>query len=229
MDDFSIGDESLTRSLDQLRVVNRWLGGYASLFSVLKPYLLRRAGPTRLLDIGCGVGDFAELLATWAVRQNPAIDLQIVAVDANPATVAHANASLQSRLSPEAAALVRVELADALQLPYGDGAFDVATASMFLHHFADDMAVPILASMARVAKDGVIVNDLHRHPVAYHGFRAAATILGATPMVRHDGAVSVLRGFTRKDLTRLAHRAGLVTTGPRWRWAFRWVLSTLPS
>ncbi len=228
MDDFSIDDERLTRSLDQLRVVNSWLGGYAAVMSVLEPYLLSRPGPTRILDIGAGVGDFAEVLAEWAVSQVPPVNVEIVATDANPATVAHAQQSLVKRLSPAAARLVRVEVADALNLPYETCEFDIVMASMFLHHFDNDAATQILSSINRVAKVGIIVNDLHRHPVAYYAFTLAATVLRATPMIVHDGGVSVQRGFTRRELTELAHRAGIVTPGPKWRWAFRWLLSTVP-
>ncbi|HLU48509.1 MAG TPA: hypothetical protein VK116_10505, partial [Planctomycetota bacterium] len=38
----------------------------------------------------------------------------------------------------------------------------------------------------------------------------------------NDGALSVLRAFTRRDWTDLARSAGLPRPHVRWRWAFRW-------
>ncbi|HEY3332501.1 MAG TPA: methyltransferase domain-containing protein [Capsulimonadaceae bacterium] len=229
MDDFSITDDRLIKALDELRLVNRLLGGYSSTLSVLIPALRAANGPVRILDVGAGVGDLAEVIALWAVSQPSPVDVQIVATDANPATVEYARQSLARRLPTNAAALVNAEVADATNLPYGDNEFDVVMASMFLHHFDDITAATVLASMNRVARRGIIVSDLQRHPVAYHGFRALATLTGACDMVRHDGPISVLRGFTRQELTHIAHRAGIATTGPQWRWAFRWLLSTVPN
>jgi SAM-dependent methyltransferase len=228
MDDFSIDDERLRRSLEQLRKVNYWLGGYRTVLSALTPFLLassRLGNPVRLIDVGAGICDMAESIVDFARRRCPGLALEIVGVDANPATVAYARASLKRRLTSSCA--IYVEQADALSLPYADGAFDIAIASLLLHHFPDESAVRVLSQMRRVSRHGIIVSDLHRHPVAYYGFATAAAIFGATPMVRRDGPLSVLRAFSRRDLTSLAHRAGIPTTGPHWRWAFRWLLSTV--
>jgi len=228
MDDLQIAGANLTRSLDELRVVNRWLGGYSALMSVLRPYLRRQNAPVRILDIGAGSGDMAECVVKWAVRQDPPIDVSFVVTDANAATVEYARHSLAQRLGPADAARVTAHVADATCLPYQDGEFDIVTASLFLHHLPDDLIIHVLKSINRISRVGIIVSDLHRHPCAYYGFQAAAVALNASEMLRHDGAVSVLRGFTRSELTNLAHRAGIITNGPRWRWAFRWLLSTVP-
>ena len=228
MDDFSIDDERLRQSLEQLRRVNFWLGGYESVLSVLRPYLMSAAKcgkSVRLLDIGAGICDMGEAIAGFADRHCPGLALEIVGVDANAATVEYARTSLERR--GRTMSTLRVEVADALSLPYADGDFDIAMASMLLHHFPDNDAVAVLSEMTRVSRSGIVVSDLHRHPIAYYGFLTASTLLGATPMVRRDGPLSVLIAFSRRDLTKLAHRAGIITTGPRWRWAFRWLLSTV--
>jgi hypothetical protein len=41
-------------------------------------------------------------------------------------------------------------------------------------------------------------------------------------MVRFDAPLSVLRGFTRSELQRLLHEAGIIRYRIRWKWAFRW-------
>jgi SAM-dependent methyltransferase len=228
MDDLAVAGKPLTAALDELRVVNRYLGGYAATLSALGPWLKSRAGTkTRMLDVGTGVGDFPEMIVRWAARQKPAIDVQITAIDANPATVAFARESLQRRLPGELAQKITVECADAMDLPYPDQSFDVAMAAMFLHHFPGSSAVDVVKSMRRVARHGVLINDLHRYPLAYFGIKTLTHILPASPMVRHDGPLSVLRGFKRDELAEIGREAGLTGFDVRWHWAFRWVLSSV--
>ncbi|WP_457654326.1 methyltransferase domain-containing protein [Rhodocaloribacter sp.] len=228
MDDFSITDDRLLRALDELRWVNRLLGGYATTMRVLAPYLeARRGRAVRLLDLGAGVGDYAEHIVRWADRRG--LDVFVAAVDANSATVAHARRTLDRRLPPKLRGRIDVVAADALALPYADDAFDVAMAAMFMHHFEAEDAVTLVREMNRVARDGILVNDLHRHPLAYYGILAPARLLPVSPMFRHDAPVSVLRGFRRADLEAVARDAGLEAHRIRRHWAFRWSLDTLPA
>ena len=75
MDDFAITDRRLTQALDEIRLVNRLLGGYAASMAVLTPFLKRHAtrtsGPVRVLDVGTGSADFPEHLVRWADRGGP--------------------------------------------------------------------------------------------------------------------------------------------------------------
>jgi len=41
-------------------------------------------------------------------------------------------------------------------------------------------------------------------------------------MIREDGALSVLRSFTRQELVNLLHQAGIKNYKIKWMWAFRW-------
>jgi SAM-dependent methyltransferase len=208
--------------------VNRYLGGYAASFSELSPWLLRRADKkTRLLDIGTGIADFPEVIVGWASRQKPPIDVEVVGVDANPATIAYAKKALASRLPAELMSRITLLCADAHCLPFPDNSFDIAISSMFLHHFEGQEAARIVRSMHSVARCGVIINDLRRHPLAYYGIAALTRILPASPMVRHDAPLSVLRGFRRNELADIAKLAGLPAYRLCRRWAFRWVLSSL--
>lgn len=228
MDDFSITDERLTLALEQLRLVNQWLGGYRTTMRAIAPFLRDRAGQTtRLLDLGTGIADFPEHIVRWGAAQTPPLDIEIVAIDANPATVAYARATLAQRLPPDLLAKVHVEVADALDLPYADQSFDLALGAMFLHHFGPDRATTIVRGMARVARQGIVINDLHRHPLAYYGIYALTHVLPAAPMVRHDGPLSVLRGFKAPELAAIATAAGLEQASVRWLFPFRWLLTTV--
>jgi SAM-dependent methyltransferase len=232
MDDFSINDARLERALRELRYVNRFLGGYRSIRMELKPMVIgqqRQAGDSgrslRILDLGTGIGDIPEHLVTWGEAYG--IRIWVTAVDANPATVDFARRTLDARLNPRLRERVNVQVGDARALDYPTGSFDIVTASAFLHHFDDDAAVDILREMNRLSSDGLIVNDLHRHPAAYAGIRLIALLLPVSGMFGHDGPASVKRAFKPSELHRLAGLAGLQDVRIRRRWAYRLVLSTV--
>ncbi len=227
MDDFAIDDARLARSLHQLRFVNRYLGGYSAALAELRRVRATCNGLIRILDLGCGIADYAEVIAQWASALHPPLAVEILATDANPATVAYASRALDLRLPPAIRRLISVEVADARSLSFDDKDFDIVLASMFLHHFDNDDVVRIIGEMDRVARQGIVVNDLLRHPVAYYAISAITNVLPATPMVRHDGPLSVLRAFTPGELSDLARVAGLARFRLSRRWAYRLVLSTV--
>ncbi len=228
MDDFSITDSRLTSALEQLRWVNQFLGGYSAPMEILKPLLSNpQSQPIRILDLGTGIADFPEVIVRWVAQHAPSSQVEVVAVDANPVTVAYAQQALQQRLPVELQSQIRVEVADALALPYADDSFDVVMASMFLHHFAQENAIAIVQSMQRIARKGIIINDLHRHSLAYYGIYSLTRLLQASPMMQNDGPLSVLRGFQADELQAIAEGAGLKDFSLQWRWAFRWLLSTV--
>ena len=93
---------------------------------------------SRVLDVGCGSGEFLRALA-----QHGAV---ATGVDPAPGMVA-----LARTLAP----LADVRIAEAEDLPYADGSFDVVTAVNALQ-FADD-TVDALAEFARVLAPGGFV------------------------------------------------------------------------
>ncbi len=226
MDDFSITDDRLVRALDHLRHVNRWLGGYAVTRRALRPLLRQRQGGVlSMLDLGTGIADYPEHLVRWADAHG--VSLHVTALDANPLTAELARSTLDARLPSELRARITVDVADAAALPYAPGSFDVAHAALFLHHFEAEQAAAMLQSWAQVAREGIIINDLHRHPLAYYSIKSLATLLRASPMFRHDAPLSVLRAFRRDELRAIAEAAGITTSHITWHWPFRWALSTI--
>lgn len=206
----------LERSLADLRGVNRWLGGTRVVLRHLSALLARHPRASyRLLDVATGGGDIPLAVTRWA--RSRGLEVEVVATDLHPATLDFARR--QTAGDPD----VRVEAADALDLPYGDGAFDVALCSTALHHFDDAAdAARVLRELHRVARIGVIVNDLARSRPALLGARLlAATFWRAHPVTRHDGPLSVRRAFTPAELRALAARAGLSNARVRAHFAFR--------
>ena len=67
----------------------------------------------------------------------------------------------------------------------------------------------MLGEMRRVARRGVIVNDLVRSWFAYLATLLATRVASKNPYLRHDGPLSVRRAYTRGEMSALAVRAGL--------------------
>lgn len=193
----------LERSLADLRHVNRWLGGRRVMLRALGAMVGGVAErPVRVLDVATGSADLPLAIARWGRRRG--VEVRVTATDL------HARTLEVARDEAAAEPWVRVERADALDLPYSDGHFHIAICSTALHHFDDAGAERLLREMARVASRGVVVSDLSRSRPALWGTRLlAATLWRRHPITRHDAPVSVRAAYTPAELRLLAQRAGL--------------------
>ena len=90
-----------------------------------------------------------------------------------------------------------------------DGEFDVAHSSLVLHHLDGDDARRLLRELARVARLGVVVNDLERGIAPWVGAWLLLHAMSRNPFTLHDGPLSVRRAFTRPEMQGLLGDAGL--------------------
>lgn len=175
-----------------LRRVNRHLGNRSTIRRELERFLVEdgpapSARPLTILDVGSGSGDLPEVLgADLAGRDRPA---SVLTLDRDAVAAEEAR-----RLG------LGSTRGDALRLPFADGSIDLVTAVKFAHHFSGDPLSRLLAEMARVARRRVLVVDIRRHWLAYWGFVAWSRVFTTNRLVRHDGPLSVLRGFTPAEL-----------------------------
>ncbi len=203
MDDPGADRAALSEALRFLRFVNRRLGGTSAALRYLKRWIAGQ-GPDeviRLLDIGTGSADIPRAIADWAISAGRRV--RITAVDRHPTTLALAREYLGPREDIE---LVAAD-ARALMERYSPGDFAYVHAGMFLHHLPDIEVMTMLRIMQRLATRAVIWNDLLRGLVGRIGIRLL--VIGAPAMVKHDGVVSVAKGFTVREARELARRAGL--------------------
>lgn len=192
----------LAAMFKDLRRVNRWLGGRWTTVRGLERLIGGRdpGEPITILDVASGSVDIPRVMAGWARRRGR--DVSIVATDINPEVL-----KLAKDLGcPDA---IRFVAADALRLPFADGAFDVAASSFFLHHLDPDGVVTALREMRRVARGGVLINDLVRGRISYLGAWALSRAFTRNRISRHDAPLSARRSYTRAELVELAARAGL--------------------
>jgi SAM-dependent methyltransferase len=175
------------RSLRDVRVANALFGGAAAVvneISSVLPVLPRHA---TLLDVGTGLGDIPARARQLAARGG--VTLETIGLEAAEWVAA------ASRTHTGIAVV-----GSALALPFADASVDVVTCSQVLHHFFDDDAGQLVRELDRVARRRVIISEIRRTRVAAAGIWAASFLLGFHPVSRHDGVVSVMRGFTAPEL-----------------------------
>ena len=171
-----------------LRRVNRQLGNLRTIRREFLRFVredVPESGSITVLDVGSGSGDIPLVLRQ--LLPGPAI--QVLALDRDPTAVASARRRSLS-----------VVQGDALRLPFGDRSIDLVIAVKFAHHFHGPSLTHLLDEMARVARHRIVILDIRRHWLAYWGFRAWSLLFTRNRLVRHDGPLSVLRGFTREEL-----------------------------
>ena len=201
MDDLTMATDALRQNLDELETINTWLGGYAPVLQALAQLRPRfPAGrPVRVADLGSGGGDTLRHVARWVRKRGLAAEL--TGVDANAFMLDYATA--KSRAYPE----ISYRQFDIFSPEFQAKPFDVVTCSLFCHHFTDAELVTLLRQWQQQAQVAVVVNDLHRHWLAYYSIKWLTRLLGGSYLVRHDAPLSVARAFRRRLGDAVVNRA----------------------
>lgn len=197
LDDSTLDPAIALRSLQDVRRCNRMLGGTAAVLSALRPYLAEARSQSRsvtVADIGTGAGDIPA--AVRRLGESLGISVRTIGLEW---TVPIAAAS-RPLCGPSVAG-------DARRLPFADGSVDIAIASQLLHHFDDTDAPAVIRELHRIARRCVVIGDIRRSWIAAAGVWLASWPLGFHPVSRHDGVVSVMRGFAGHELSTLVERA----------------------
>jgi ubiquinone/menaquinone biosynthesis C-methylase UbiE len=210
--------EEYESCISELQLVNRWMGDAhslrATLFSEIEARALRSFS---ILDVGAGSGELLRVTADWArqtKRQVTAVGLEL-------------NERSAESINEESQRFDEISSVrgNALALPFADNCFDYVICSLFTHHFVDEQVVKILREMSRVARRRIFVIDLNRHPIAYLLYTTLGKLVLHNRLLRHDGALSILRSFKAAELLELGQRAGLSDLSVQRRFPYRLVLS----
>jgi ubiquinone/menaquinone biosynthesis C-methylase UbiE len=220
MDDFALDTPALIQTLKELEFINFWLGGNqvtVSAFNYLKKIKKKAFNHVSIVDVGCGSGDMLRLLSDWVLKNQ--IKATLYGVDANSAVT---NFAIQrTKNYPDITYLTE----DVTQEPFINRQFDVITCTLFAHHFADDALLLLLKQWHRQAKIGIIINDLHRHPLAYYSIKWLTRWFSKSEMTKYDSKLSVLRAFSKTEIEQLLIKAGWSDYHISWKWAFRWQIT----
>ena len=219
LDDPSTDAALAVRSLQDVVRSNRWFGGASAVMAELAPVLATargQGGRLTLLDVGTGAGDIPELARRTADRAG--VRLHTMGLE-----VTRVLAAASRPRSGDAI------VGDALALPFADRSVDIVACSQVLHHFEHADGARLLAEMNRVARVRVVVADLRRAWAAAAGFWIASWALRFHPVSRHDGVVSVLRGFRAGELAAAVLEATGCRPSVRNRRGFRVTASWTPA
>ncbi|HWL39295.1 MAG TPA: methyltransferase domain-containing protein [Gemmatimonadaceae bacterium] len=205
----------VTRSLADVARSNALFGGLSSAIEEFREALSELPRCASLLDVGTGLGDIPR--QARQVADESGIELRAFGLD-----------SAEELARASRSAVDCVVCGDALQLPFADRSVDVVMCSQVLHHFSHDDAIALLREMDRVARVRVIVSDLRRSWIAAMGLWLASFPLRFHAVSRHDGVVSVMRGFTPDELTDTVREAVARPAIVRRRRVFRVTASWAP-
>lgn len=215
MDDLNCEGEVVAQTLRELEVINSRLGGNSISLNGINQLLMGKNGQEfKVADLGCGGGDIMKLLKEWGARQNK--HLELVGIDANPFIIDYARKNLRGMQN------ISFKTQNVLSRDFAKLKFDIIHCSLFLHHFTEEELLHLLSSFRRQARIGVVINDLHRHWLAYYSIKFLTQFFSKSEMVKFDAPLSVQRAFKKNELVELIQKAGFSDYQIKWRWAFRW-------
>jgi len=184
MDDLSRPASEFDQAYGELATINRWLGGIRAIVRFLP-----QGNDLAVLDVAAGGCDIGDALAETR-------SCRVVSLDINAFGLKRTR-----RTQPV--------VGDGTVLPFADATFDAVICSLSFHHLTDAECTQVLREMWRTSRGRVLVNDLHRHPVAYAAIWILSRLFSRSVMVKHDGPASVRRAFSPADLREIARKAGV--------------------
>jgi len=194
--------EEVRDSLQDVQRVNRYLSGYRVLLHHMGRVFDRHNSlqTLHILDAATGSADQPMEVVRYARQRG--VPVRVTAIDINRKMIRFAQEEAQA--FPE----IRFVQCDVLNMPFEDNSFDIVINSLALHHFSRDHAVAMLKSFSRLARYGVIINDLHRSRVAHAAIFILTRLLTQNRLTRYDAPVSVMNAFTPGEMQAMAQEAG---------------------
>jgi 2-polyprenyl-3-methyl-5-hydroxy-6-metoxy-1,4-benzoquinol methylase len=215
LDKVTIPFPDIAENMRELEYINSHLGGHKITLQGFK-ILAGNKKEFSICEIGCGGGDNLTALSNYCIKKN--IDASFTGIDINAECIEFARKQSD---------LYRVNYieSDYKRVAFGNNKPDIIFSSLFCHHFTEEELVEMLIWMKRNAIWGFFINDLHRHPLAYHFIKLATRIFSKSYLVKNDAPLSVLRGFKKKEMTDLLNKAGIEKYTIQWKWAFRYLIT----
>jgi SAM-dependent methyltransferase len=215
MDDLACEGEVVNQTLRELEIINRLLGGNSVTIDGLSKLIGEKKNQKlTIADLGCGSGEMLRLIYHWA-RKN-SIEVELIGYDANPFITQYAINHTPGSYN------IKFRAGDIFSEEFAREKFDVIVGTLFFHHFTNEQLSYFFRQIRSQTSLGFIVNDIHRHWLAYYSITALTKVLSKSEMVRNDGPLSVLRAFSRRDLSSIMEKAMIEDYSLRWMWAFRW-------
>jgi len=216
MDDLNCTGRVLERTLEELEIINKWLGGNRITINALEHMLAfhSKEEVITIVDLGCGSGDMLRIIDRWGKKKN--FKLKLTGIDANPNIIAFAKRNLRDY--PH----IQLRTLNIFSDEFQSHRYDIVIGTLFYHHFSNEQLVKFLRHLNRQVAIGFIINDIHRHWLAYYSIKLLTQALSRSNMVKYDAPLSVLRAFKEHELRKILEASGTKNVTIRWKWAFRW-------
>lgn len=201
MDDHEPEPAVVDRVYRFLAMVNRRFGGSRATIDRFEVFSRgwRPGERIEILDLATGAADVPRALVAWGRRRG--FDVRVTAMDLSGSALDYAR-----RAAPPDERL-RLLRADVTQPFCREQAFDYVTSALFFHHLTDAQVVETLRLAGRLARRGIVVNDLVRSRQAW--LLTWLLTWPFHPILHHDGPLSIRRALTPDEIVRLAAEAGL--------------------
>jgi 2-polyprenyl-3-methyl-5-hydroxy-6-metoxy-1,4-benzoquinol methylase len=216
LDEEYIPQKDLWRNLYELNIINRMLGGHAATIKGLDQLKLKKDRMYQILDIGSGGGDTLKAIAIWG--RGRGYQFELTGVDLKQDCIDYGQKFCKKYQE------IHFIKSDYKDLDSLDRKFDIIITSLFCHHLNDEELKGLFDWSVSHAETGFIMNDLHRHPVAYHSISILTKLFSRSYLVKNDAKLSVLRGFKLKEIEEFVSHIQAKTQKLFWCWPFRWVL-----
>ncbi len=216
MDDLESSGEVIDLTLKELETINKWLGGNFVTIDGISQLIKNKKGKISIVDLGCGGGDMLKLIAKWGRKIK--VEFELIGIDANPNIIKFAEQNCKAY--PE----IRFECQNILTEEFKARSFDIVTCTLFTHHFSNEELKELFHNFKTQSNLGIVINDLHRHRLAYYSIKWLTKLFSKSEMVKNDAAVSVMRSFNKKELQLILKEVGIDRYSLKWMWAFRWQL-----
>lgn len=211
LDQNNIPFGDIVLNMKELEFINAHLGGHSITLNGFKKLLGSRKAVS-VCEIGCGGGDNLKAIYLFCKKNN--INVSFVGIDINKDCIAFAKEN-------SVIGHVNFIVSDYRKINFANEKPDIIFSSLFCHHFSENELVEMLYWMKNNSGIGFFINDLHRHPVAYHFIKIATRIFSKSYLVKNDAPLSVLRGFKKKEWESIFEKAGIRNYSIKWKWAFR--------
>ncbi|KKL47552.1 hypothetical protein LCGC14_2334390, partial [marine sediment metagenome] len=173
-----------------------------------------------ILDMGCGNGNMLREIVK--LGRSLHINIEAIGIDLSQKGLEIAKAA--STDFPE----IRYLKQDILALAPDDLKCDILLCTLTMHHFYSENIPIFLKQFTKLARIGIVINDLQRSVLAYQLFKGFSAIFIRTNIAKHDGLISIKSGFTKAELQQFAKDLPTVEHSIQWKWAFRyiWIMRT---
>jgi SAM-dependent methyltransferase len=210
-----IPKELFYQNLRELDFINRILAGHSISLKGIKKLVFDKNRTYHIVDFGCGSGDTLKYIADWSRKKGYKVNL--IGIDKNADAIDFLKE--HCREYPEIKGIVG-DYRDYLKT---GNLIDIMHCSLFCHHLNDNELIDLFGIVKANNGVGFVINDLHRHWLAFWGFYLLTRLLKGSTLSKNDGPISVLRAFKRKELKSLFIKAEVVSYSIRWKWAFRYL------